>query len=56
MRNKTMFEMIREFAYGLKLGARHSVDTRHNMIERAVRPSVSAARKNTFVASEKVGR
>ena len=55
MRNKTMFEMIREFAYGLKLGARHSVDTRHNMIERTMRPSVSTALKNASVGTDTAG-
>jgi hypothetical protein len=50
-----MFEMIREFAYGLKLGARHSVDTRHNMIERTMRPSVSTALKNASVGTDTAG-
>jgi len=52
----TMFEMIREFAYGLKLGARHSFDTRHNLVERTMRPSVSAALKNTSVGADTAGR
>lgn len=51
-----MFDMIREFAYGLKLGARHSIDTRHHFAERAVRPSVTAAMKNEFVGTEQSGR
>jgi len=51
-----MFDMIRELAYGLKLGARHSVDTRHNMTERMMRPSVSAALKDNAVGMEQSGR
>ncbi|MCO5133148.1 MAG: hypothetical protein M9908_02135 [Phyllobacteriaceae bacterium] len=51
-----MFDTIREFAYGLKLGVRHSVSTRHNMTERAMRPSVSAALRNMPVATEHAGR
>jgi len=51
-----MFDMLREFAYGLKLGARHAVDTRHHMVERAVRPSVSAAQQNGVVGTEQAGR
>ena len=50
-----MFDMIRELAYGLKLGARHSVDTRHNMTERALRPSVTAALKNGNVGTDGAG-
>ena len=50
-----MFDIIREFAYGLKLGARHSIDVRHNMTERAMRPSVSAARKNGTVGIDNAG-
>ncbi len=51
-----MFDIIRELAYGLKLGARHSFDTRHYMTERAIRPSVSAAMKNASVGAEQAGR
>ena len=51
-----MFDTIREFAYGIKLGVRHSVSTRHNMTERAMRPSVSAALRNMPVATEHAGR
>lgn len=51
-----MFDIIREFAYGLKLGARHSIDVRHNLTERAMRPSVTAALKNNSVGTDNVGR
>jgi hypothetical protein len=51
-----MFDIFREFAYGLKLGARHSIDTRHNMTERAISPSLKAAKKNCYVGSEQSGR
>ncbi len=51
-----MFDAIREFAYGLKLGARHSVSTRHYMTEKALRPSVRAALRDGMVNSEQSGR
>ena len=51
-----MFDTIRELAYGLKIGVRHSVDTRHRMTEKAMRPSVSAALRNMPVATEHAGR
>ncbi len=51
-----MFDIFREFVYGLKLGARHSIDTRHNMTERAISPSLKAAKKNSYVGSEQSGR
>lgn len=51
-----MFDILREFAYGLKLGARHSFEIRHNMTERAISPSVRAAKQNGFVGSEQSGR
>lgn len=50
-----MFDMFREFAYGLRLGARHSLDTRHNLTENALRPSVSAALRDKKVGSEQFG-
>jgi len=54
-RRNNMFDMIREFAYGLKLGARHSVSVRHNMTERMMRPSVTAALKNNSVGTDTAG-
>lgn len=51
-----MFDMVREFAYGLKLGVRHSVTARHNMVETIARPSVAAAIKNQPVGNDQVGR
>jgi len=50
-----MFDMIRELAHGLKLGARHSVSVRHNMTEHMMRPSVSAALKNGMVGTDSAG-
>jgi hypothetical protein len=54
--DQIMFDIIREFAYGLKLGARHSIDVRHNLTERTMRPSVSAALKNNSVGTDHAGR
>lgn len=51
-----MFDVIREFAHGLKLGARHAVSTRHNLTEKAMRPSLRAALEDRVVGSEQAGR
>lgn len=51
-----MFDVIREFAHGLKLGARHAISTRHNLTEVAIRPSVRAALKDGVVGTEQAGR
>ncbi|MCB1387401.1 MAG: hypothetical protein KDJ80_15800 [Nitratireductor sp.] len=51
-----MIDTFREIAYGLKLGMRHCVSSRHNMAEKALRPSVSATLKNGKVGSESAGR
>ena len=51
-----VIDVVREFAYGLKLGARHAVNNRHGLTEAALSPSLPAARKNGLVAGETFGR
>ena len=50
-----MFDTLREFAHGLRLGARHCVGNRHGLTEAALRPSLPA-RRNATVPGENFGR
>lgn len=49
-------DVVREFAFGLKLGARHAVNNRHGLTEAALRPSLPASRRDGVVAGENFGR
>jgi hypothetical protein len=51
-----MINILREAAYGLKLGFRYSVTNRHGMMEQAFRPNPRAARANGYVGMEEAGR
>ena len=51
-----VFDVVRELAHGLKLGARHSVDLRQDFVGKAMRPSVSDAMKNSSVGNDQAGR
>ena len=51
-----MFNAIREFAYGLSSGAHYTLTNRHDMVEKAISPSVAAATKNGKLNTEGFGR
>lgn len=47
-------DVIREFAHGLKLGARHAFESR-SYTEQVLRPSVRSALRDRFVGSDEAG-
>lgn len=49
-------DFFREFAYGLKLGARHTVTQRHDLTERALRPGLPKVARNAVLGAEEFGR
>ncbi len=48
-------DVVREFAYGLRLGARHSLE-RHAYTEKALRPALTTGQQNAYVGVEQAGR